>query len=686
MPSLLIELLSEEIPARMQAKAAEDLRALMTQGLMDRGLTYGAAKAFATPRRLALALEDLPKRTPDQTEERKGPKVNAPQAALDGFLRSTGLSKDQLTIQADPKGDFYLAKIDKPGRDAPAVIAETLEQVIRNFPWPKSMRWGSGSLRWVRPLHSIICLFDGEVVAMDVDGIAAGNQTKGHRFLSSGMIAVSGFEDYAEKLEAAHVLIDRDERKQRILADAKTTAFAKGLELIDDQGLLDEVAGLVEWPVVLTGSFDAAFLAVPDEVLMTAMRAHQKYFSLRDPKTGRLANMFLVVSNMVTADHGQVIADGNGRVLRARLSDARFFWDTDLKTPLEDRLPRLTSIIFHAKLGTVAERVGRMEALAGAIAQQIGADRVAAERAARLSKADLVSETVGEFPELQGLMGSYFAAHGGEDKAVAQAIKEHYSPLGPSDHVPQALVSVAVALAEKIDTLTGFFGIDEKPTGSKDPFALRRAALGVIRIILENGLHVRLGELIDAAIEAYGKGFTVQARESLLDFIGDRLKVYLRDQGTSHDIVEAVFALGDKQNLVKTVARVSALKSFLATDDGRNLLAAFKRATNILRIEEKKDGRTYDDAVASGHLQQPEEIALYDVLKDEGPLAGAQAEAGQYEDAMAALARLRGPVDAFFEKVTVNAPEPDLRANRLCLLSEIRRALSGVADFSRIEG
>ncbi|MBK8769189.1 MAG: glycine--tRNA ligase subunit beta [Rhizobiales bacterium] len=669
MAELLLELFSEEIPARLQAKAAEDLKSLITNGLVDAGLTYEGAQAHATPRRLVLSVEGLLARAADTREERKGPKVDAPQAAIDGFLRSTGLTLDQLTTQDDKKGAFYLAIIKKAGRSAEEIIAALVPEVIRKFPWSKPMRWGSGSLKWVRPLHSIICTFDGEVVAFDVDGIRSGNSTRGHRFLSKGSVEVKRFEDYADKLHKAHVIVDATARAETIRHDARTLAMAQGLELIEDEGLLKEVAGLVEWPVVLMGEFDPAFLDVPPEVIITTIKNNQKCFNLRDAKTGKLANRYLLISNMIARDGGQEIVRGNNKVIAARLSDAKFFWDQDRKVKLEDQLAKLDAITFHAKLGTQGERVKRIETLAGEIAKTIGADVEKAKLAARLAKADLVTGMVGEFPELQGLMGRYYALDQGHDAEVADAIRDHYKPQGPSDNIPASKVGMAVALADKLDTLVGFWAIDEKPTGSKDPYALRRAALGVIRIILESDLRLRM---------KWGS--------DLLSFFADRLKVYLKDQGARHDLIDAVFSLGGQDDLLMVVKRVEALSKFLDTDDGKNLLAGVKRAANILRIEEKKDGTTYSGDVNPQQLIKGEEKALHSAITASSAQARKAVENEDFETAMKAIAKLRAPVDAFFEGVTVNDKDQTFRVNRLRLLNRIREACAEVADFSKIEG
>ncbi|MEE7459123.1 glycine--tRNA ligase subunit beta [Methylorubrum populi] len=696
MPDLLLELLSEEIPARMQRRAAEDLKRLVTDALVERGFLYEGAKAFATPRRLALHVAGLPARGEAVREERRGPRVGAPEAAVQGFLKSAGLaSLDQATTVTDPKkGEFYLAVIERPGRETLDVLAEILPGIIKNFPWPKSMRWGAasaqpGSLRWVRPLQSIVATFGPEtetpdVVPFSVDGIAAGTTTRGHRFLAPEPFEVRRFDDYVQALGRAHVILDADRRKDIILHDARDLAFARGLDLVEDEGLLEEVAGLVERPVVLMGSFEERFLEIPAEAIRATIRANQKCFVLRKSGSEDLAPAFVLVSNLVASDGGAAITAGNERVVRARLSDAKFFWETDKATKLEDRLPKLDSIVFHEKLGTQGERVARIAALAKDIAPLVGADPALAERAARLAKADLVTEMVGEFPELQGLMGRKYAALQGEHASVAAAIEEHYKPVGPSDRVPSDPVSITVALADKLDTLVGFWAIDEKPTGSKDPYALRRAALGVIRAVIERSLRLSLAALLERGF-AQGHG---ERTADLLAFFADRLKVYLRDQGARHDLIDAVFALPGQDDLLMVVRRVEALGAFLATDDGRNLLAGYKRAANILRIEEKKDGRAYDavpDAAlaASG---QPEERALAEALASARQEASASVAAEDFAGAMRALSRLRAPVDAFFEGVTVNADDPALRENRLLLLNALRAATREVADFSRIEG
>ena len=690
MPDLLLEFFSEEIPARMQARAAEDLKKLVTDKLVAAGLVYEGAKAFATPRRLTLAVAGIPVRQPDIKEEKKGPRVGAPEQALAGFLKGAGLTSiDQAKVQPDKKGDFYVAVIEKAGKPAIEVIAQIVPEVAKAFPWPKAMRWGEasakpGALNWVRPLHSIVAMFgpeteEPEVVPFTVGDVVSGDTTTGHRFLSPGPIKVKRFDDYMAKLDAAKVVVDPARRAQMILTDAKTLAFAQGYELVEDEGLLAEVAGLVEWPVVLMGSFDPAFLAIPEEVIRATIRNNQKCFVVRDPKTAKLTNKFILISNIEASDGGGAIIAGNERVIRARLSDAKFFYETDLKTKLEDRLPKFSQIVFHEKLGTQAERIARIVALAGHLAPIVGADVVKAERAAQLCKADLLTEVVGEFPELQGLMGKYYAQAQGEDEAVAHACEDHYSPKGPDDMVPADPVSVAVALADKIDILTGFWAIDEKPTGSKDPFALRRAALGVIRLVIDNNIRLPLLPLfIWARGDANGK--------DLLSFFADRLKVQLREQGARHDLVDAVFALPGQDDLVLVVRRIEALGKFLDTDDGKNLLAGTKRGANILRIEEKKDGASYTGAPDAALFAQPEEKELaraIGVAKTEADQAVAKED---FASAMTAMSKLRPHVDAFFDQVTVNADDPAVRANRLRLLNEIREATRTVADFSKIEG
>ncbi len=699
MPELLLELFSEEIPARMQAKAADDLRRMVTDKLVAEGLVYEGAKAFGTPRRLALTVHGIPARQPDLKEERRGPRVGGPEPAIQGFLKATGLASiSEAKIQTDPKkGDFYIALIEKPGRAAIDVIAEMLPVIIRTFPWPKSMRWGarsakSGSPTWVRPLHAITATFgleteEPDVVNFSVDGIETGQTTYGHRFMAPGAISVRRFEDYEAKLKAAKVVLDPQVRKDIILEDAKELAFAQGFELFEDQVLLDEVSGLVEWPVALMGSFDQEFLSIPDEVIRATIRNNQKCFVVRDPKTGKLANKFILTANIEATDGGKTIIAGNERVIRARLSDAKFFYETDLKTKLESRLPKFDQIVFHEKLGTQAERIKRIERLAAEIAPLIGADVEKTKRAARLAKADLLTDVVGEFPELQGLMGKYYALAQGEDATVAAASEEHWKPQGPTDRVPTDPVSVAVALADKLDTLAGFWAIDEKPTGSKDPYALRRAALGAIRLIVENTLRLPILKGARSALQGLAvKADAETLPNDLLAFFADRLKVQLRDQGARHDLVDAVFSLGGQDDLLLVVRRVEALGKFLDSDDGKNLLAGTKRASNILSIEEKKDKRTFDGAPDVALYRLDEEKALAAAIAQVKSEASAAVAKEDFAAAMTAMAKLRPPVDAFFDKVRVNDDDPAVRENRLKLLNEIRAATRAVADFSRIEG
>jgi glycyl-tRNA synthetase beta chain len=709
MPDLLLELFSEEIPARMQARAAEDLRKAVTDRLVDAGLVYDGAKTFVTPRRLALAVQGVPVRQPDRREEKKGPRVGAPESAIAGFLKAAGLkSLAEAKVQPDKRGDFYVAVVEKPGRAALEVISEILPEVIKSFPWPKSMRWGpqskdAGALRWVRPLHSILATFGPEteepdIVPFTVDGMTAGNLTRGHRFLAPDAFTVRRLADYTAKLDKAKVVLDPERRRSIILTEAKQLAFAQGLELVEDDGLLAETAGLVEWPVVLMGTFDQAFLQIPEEVIRATIRNNQKCFVLRDAAHAKLVNQFLLVANVEAEDGGKAIVAGNERVIHARLSDARFFYQTDLKTRLEDRLPSFKNIIFHEKLGTQAERIERIERLAAELAPLVGADVKKAKRAARLCKNDLLTEIVGEFPELQGTMGKYYAQAQGEDESIAHAIEDHYRPKGPDDLVPSEPVAIAVALADKLDTLACFWAIDERPTGSKDPYALRRAALGVIRLIVDNKIRLRLtafGRQVVEYLFQMGGGigdplyeieYRRQAVSDLLSFFADRLKVQLREQGARHDLVDAVFALEGQDDLLLIVRRVEALAQFLDSEDGKNLLAGYKRATNIIRIEEKKDGRQYTGAPQAKLYRQTEEKALAKTI-DAAKIEAAQAvQKEDFAAAMRAMAKLRPSVDAFFEKVTVNVEDKTLRENRLKLLNEIREATRAVADFSKIEG
>ena len=722
MPDLLLELFSEEIPARMQRKAAQDLKSLVTNALVERGCTYEGAQAYATPRRLALHIAGLPARQPDQREEKKGPRVGAPDGATQGFLKSAGLTDlSQAKIETDPKkGDFYVAVLETAGRAVPDLLADIMPAIISQFPWPKSMRWGkasqqAGALRWVRPLQSIICTFGPEtesveVIHFDIDGLASGDTTRGHRFHAPDTIQVRRFDDYGASLERAKVVLDTDRRKDIILHDAKNLAFARGLELVEDDALLEEVAGLVEWPVVLMGSFDPDFLVIPPEVVRATIRANQKCFVLRDPKTGNLSNHFLLTANIEASDGGKQVIAGNERVVRARLSDARHFWELDQKplpgfeatkgTLLDQRLAKLRAlnIVFHEKLGTQGERIDRIMALAAELAPVVGADVTQARRAAELCKADLVTEMVGEFPEVQGLMGRRYAEMQGEFASVAAAIEDHYKPQGPSDRVPTDAVAVAVALADKLDTLVGFWAIDEKPTGSKDPYALRRAALGVVRLVLENRLNLALGIKMSSQFERIdaqgGAGFRIirvsgfdQRALDLLSFFHDRLKVYLRDSGARHDLIDAVLASGQQDDLLMIVRRVEALGSLLDSDDGKNLLAGYKRAANILRAEEKKDGEgAFAGAVDGKLLQLDQEKALASALATVTLQVSEAVKAENFAGAMAALATLRPAVDAFFDGVTVNADEAELRVNRLRLLAQLRKATRSVADFGLIQG
>ncbi len=751
MPDLLIELFSEEIPARMQRRAAGDMKARVTEGLVEAGLTYAGAAAFSTPRRLALAIEGLAKESPTVTEERKGPRVDAPDKAIEGFLRGAGVTRDALEVRDEKKGQVYFARVTRPGRPADLIVAEVLEAVIRNFPWPKSMRWGGGTLRWVRPLHSILCILTDEVgeartVDLEVDGIRAGNTTEGHRFMGHGRFAVMGFEDYQARLKRDKVLLDPEERARHIWQEATNLAFASGLEVVEDKGLLEEVSGLVEWPVTLMGEIGAEFLDLPPEVLQTSMKEHQKFFSVRNTATGRIER-FVTVANIETADHGATILAGNQKVLAARLSDAKFFWENDLRVAKEGMgawIEQLSHVTFERQLGTQADRIARIRALAREVAPMVGADAELAEEAARVVKADLSSEMVYEFPELQGLMGRYYAEAAGLPEEVAAACEAHYSPLGPSDEVPRSSVSVTVALADKLDMLTGFWAIDQKPTGSKDPFALRRAALGVIRIVLENGLRIGLDRFIDGQLLRHKIGLNrrkasegeIDTLEEVLDevaehgvfgaafhavldrlkdrdgapetgegsllrtvgdavpdlstdllaFFHDRLKVYLRDQGLRHDVIDACLELGSGDDLMLIVARARALQEVLATEDGENLVQGFKRANNILVQAEEKDGVEYSFGADPNFAEAEEETALFAAL-DAAEAAIAEAvKAEDFAAAMGAMAALRGPIDDFFEAVQINTDNQVVRRNRLNLLSRIRHICLQAADLTRIEG
>ena len=738
MPDLLIELFSEEIPARMQARAANDLKRLVTDGLVEAGLTYASAGAFHTPRRLALTVETLLAESPATREERKGPRTDAPDQALEGFLRSTGLTKDQLEARDDKKGQVWFAVIDKPGRPAAEIVAEVLEATVRNFPWPKSMRWGDGSLRWVRPLHSILCILSdengAEVVPLDIDGISSGDRTEGHRFMAPGSIQVASFADCEAKLKRAHVILSAEERAEKIWHDATQMAFAQGLEVVEDKGLLAEVAGLVEWPVVLMGDIGTDFLGLPAEVLQTSMKEHQKFFSVRNPAQEIVK--FVTVANRETADNGATILAGNQKVLAARLADAKFFWENDLRvatTDITQWTAKLADVTFHRKLGSQAERIERIAALAREIAPVVGADAENAETAARVAKADLSSEMVYEFPELQGVMGAYYAQYAGLSEEIATVAREHYQPLGPSDDVPSAPLSIAVALADKIDTLTGFWTIDEKPTGSKDPFALRRAALGVIRLVLGGDQRFHLDRFVDAQLlrhqidvrshdervlllavlrEIANHGpFSSAVRaiidqiegdapdwiekvvnhepdisDDLLAFLHDRLKVFLRDQGIRHDVIDASLAMPNADDLTLLVKRAEALQEFLSTEDGENLTQGFKRAHNILKQAEEADGVEYSFGPDPKLAETEDEKALFAALDAaEASIAPAMA-AEDFGAAMSAMATLRAPIDGFFEAVQVNSDNQILRRNRLNLLHRISEICLSVADLTRIDG
>ena len=685
MADLLIELFSEEIPAGLQAPAAQNLKKLMTNGMVEAGLTYANASAFHTARRLTLVVEDLLEASPTVQEERKGPKVGAPEQAISGFLRGAGLSMDDLEVRDDKKGQVYFAKITKPGRPASEIVAEVLETTICNFPWPKSMRWGSGNLRWVRPLQSILCILSSEaevsVVPLEVDGFKAGNQTRGHRFMAPDAFAVNGFEDYETKLKCAKVVLRAEERQATIWQEAETQAFALGHSVVEDTGLLAEVAGLVEWPVVLMGQIDEDFLDLPSEVLKTSMKEHQKFFSVANPKTGRIER-FLTVANIEAADQGSTILKGNQKVLAARLADAKFFWENDLreaKAGMGTWQAALENVTFHNKLGSQAARIKRIAALARDLASVVGADADMAEQAALVAKADLSSEMVYEFPELQGLMGRYYADKAGMSDEVAAACEAHYSPLGPSDDVPTAPVSVAVALADKLDTLTGFWAIDEKPTGSKDPFALRRAALGVIRLILDNNLTLPLADKLTAADAGAGAA-------DLLGFFQDRLKTYLRDRGIRHDVIDACSAMPQSDDLALLVKRAEALQGALATDDGENLIQGFKRANNILSQAEEKDGVEYSFGADLKYAEDEAEKVLFAALDAADKKIQPAMATQNFAAAMAAMATLRGPIDAFFEAVKINADSALVRRNRLNLLSRIRTTCLSVADLTKVEG
>lgn len=715
MPQFLLELFSEEIPARMQKRAAEDLKKLLMDALSKAGFLPGGMETFSAPRRLVAVVEGLPERTADVREERKGPKVDAPTQAIEGFLRGASLTDiAQARVVSDPKkGDFYVADLVKPGRATPDALAEIVPDIIRNFPWPKSMRWGEGTLRWVRPLHRILAVFDGEVVPFDVDGIAASNSSEGHRFHGTGTFEVKDFEDYEAKLSAAHVVLDRDQRKAQIKADAQTLCHARNLELIDDEGLLEEVCGLVDEPHVIMGDMDPSFLDLPPEVIRLTLRVNQKYFVVRDPKTGGLAPHFIIVSNVKATDGGKKIALGNARVLAARLNDARYFWDLDRKASLESRVAKLDTLVYHQKLKNMGHKVGRMITLAGTIAPLVGAEVADAQHAAKLAKADLTTEMVGEFPELQGVMGRYYQLNlfkspeleqetntysvgaSLRDQNIADAIRDHYKPVGPSDQVPSEPVAMAVALADKFDTMTGFFAIHERPTGSGDPFALRRAALGVIRIVREGQVRFGLAALLNHARRGYDNvlnsdaaiaphQYSVAAVE-VCDFILERLRVSLRDEGFAPDVLEAAFAIPD-DDIVRIVARVTALAKVLKTEDGANLVAGLKRGANILRAEEKKDGAAAQGTVSDALLAEPAEQGLHQALVAAESQMDQALAAEAFDTAMSALAGLRGPVDLFFEGVLVNDADAAIRQNRLALLVKLRTVSERVADFSKLAG
>ncbi|MBY6200801.1 glycine--tRNA ligase subunit beta [Maritalea mobilis] len=750
MPDLLLELFSEEIPARMQTRAADDLKRLVTDGLVEAGLTYAGAGAFSTPRRLVLALEGLSAESPTMREERRGPRIDAPEKALEGFLRSTGLSKDQLEAREEKKGSFWFATIETQGRPAAEIVAEVVTRTVRTFPWPKSMRWGAGSLRWVRPLHSILCVLSDEngasTVAFDIDGIEAGNTTEGHRFMAPGRFAVNSYDDYAAKLAKAYVILSPEERAEKIWHDATTMAFAAGMEVVEDRALLAEVAGLVEWPVVLMGDIGEEFLGLPPEVLQTSMREHQKFFSVKNPSTGRIEK-FVTVANRETADHGATILAGNQKVLAARLSDAKFFWENDLriaKSGMTDWMDALENVTFERRLGSQADRIQRIASLAREIAPVVGADPEDAATAAKLAKADLSSEMVYEFPELQGVMGRYYAEAAGHAPDIAAVAEEHYQPLGPSDDVPSSPLSVAVALADKIDTLTGFWAIDEKPTGSKDPFALRRAALGIIRIVLTENRRLSLDRFIDSQLlrhkialerpvvgddvidtleeildeiaergvfgaafravtdrlKADGNGPDLEEGSplrtvgemvpdlstDLLAFFHDRLKVHLRAEGLRHDVIDASLSKPPADDLTLVVARARALQEVIATEDGENLVQAYRRAANILTQAEEKDGVEYRFGADPKFAETDEETALFAAL-DQAKAAIAPALAAEdFTAAMGHMAGLRAPIDAFFEAVQVNTDNEIVRRNRLNLLHQIVETCGQVADLDKLEG
>ena len=688
MPELLLEILSEEIPARMQGNAADNLKRIVAESLNDIGLEFISANSYVTPRRLAVVVDGLPNNTPEVSEERRGPRVDAPKKAIDGFVGGLGLTLNDLEKRKTEKGEFYFAVLSKTGQKTVVLLKGLLEEAISKVPWPKSMRWAGNTERWVRPIHSLICIFDGNVIPVSYGSCTADRKTSAHRFLTNALVEVADFADYKKTLETGYVLIDPNDRRSKILGEIETLATKEELTLLEDKALLDEVVGLVEWPVALMGHMDEAFLEIPQEVLTTTMRKNQKYFSLI-ALDGTLAPRFIMIVNKETPDQGASIIAGNERVLRSRLADAKFFWDQDRQSSLESRLNRLEAITFHAKLGTLAEKVARVGKLAIPIADVVGANKQLVGRAAQLAKADLVTAIVGEFPEVQGVMGRYYALNDGEAKEVAQAIEEHYAPVGPSDFCPMAPVSVTLALADKIDTLVGFWAIDEKPTGSKDPYALRRAALGIIRLIVENSHRLNLMDAFSHAWKIAGyRGNQQSALEGLLQFFYDRLRVYLRGKGVRHDLISSIFSNGIEDDLVRFLTRVDVLETFLKTDDGVNLLAAYKRAVNILRIEEKKDKKTYDYSEGLDHklLTEKNEISLAKTLIEILPTVKSALAVENYSGAMGLLASTRDLIDSFFNTVTVNCGDPLVRKNRLMILSLIRASFDQIADFSEIEG
>lgn len=687
MAELLLELFSEEIPAGAQERAVEDFKRLFAEKLTSAGISYKSLECYTTPRRVCVAISELPLMQEASQEERRGPRVDAPEKAIDGFLKSTSLTIDQLEKRETPKGEFYFAVIKQEGRKTAIVLTDIINDIIKNYTWAKSMKWGSHEIRWIRPLHSIICLFDGEVLPVSLGHIKAGNKTRGHRFLGNDEFTVKDFISYEEALKAHKVILRSEERKALIEHDAEELAKQKGVKVKEDEALLAEVAGLVEWPVALMGAIEGKFMSVPQEVLILTMRSHQKYFSLLN-EDGSLAPYFITISNMIASDNGEQIINGNGRVLRARLEDAKFFWDQDRKRSLESRVAGLNKVVFHAKLGTVLEKVERIEKLASIIAKFVpGAKEDLAVRAASLCKADLATGMVGELPELQGIMGGYYAAHDKENENIVHAVQEHYSPVGSSDITPKNPVSVVVAIADKLDTLLGLFAIGEKPTGSRDPYALRRATLGIIRIVLENNLRISLTQLCQHAYSLYEKKLEKANNPTaeLINFFADRLRVLLKDQNIRHDIIEAVFNEGSEDDLTRMVARAEALSNFLGTEDGANLLAAYKRATNIVQIEEKKDGVSYSGSPQESLLKEAPEKKIFAMFNDLSAEIISGLEKEEFESVMQKLATLRKPVDEFFDDVKVNDDDKEIRKNRLLLLSQFRNFLHNVANFSKIE-